>query len=41
MMIDTFIEEPFEYSFGDSLILVFAIISSVIFYNVFVPGMTI
>lgn len=41
MLIDTFIEEPIKYSVGDILILVFAIGSSVIFYNMIVPVMAI
>ncbi len=41
MLIEILEEDPYKYSFGDSLIFVFAIISSVIFYNVFVPVMAI
>ena len=41
MLIDTVIEEPFTYSVGDILILVFAIGISAIFYNIIVPGMAI
>lgn len=40
-MIEILEEEPYKYSFSDSLILVFAIVSSVIFYNVIVPFMAI
>lgn len=39
MLIDTFIEEPFKYSVGDILILVLAIGSSAILYNIIVPFM--
>ena len=41
MLIEILEEDPYKYSFGDIIILVFAIGSLAIFYNMFVPAMAI